>query len=325
MGMRLLKVIDIYKYFPTKRGLIRKQIAFIRAIDGVSFPINRGETLVIVGESGSGKSTIAKIILKLLNPDKGKVIFDDIDITQISKDKLKWYRSNVQGLFQNPHTSLNPVMKVLDLVIEPAIELRNIEREEAIKEAIEMIESLGLSKELLRRYPSELSGGQAQRIALARALIVKPRLLVLDEPTSALDVSTQAQLLNLLKNIKNEYKLSYLLITHDMGVARYMGDTIAVMYLGKIVEYGSTDIVFEGSLHPYTQTLLSSVLEPGEEIKKVINVTNEPVIISSIDVPKGCRFHPRCPFAMDICKKEEPHLVNVDKNHLVSCWLIQKK
>ncbi len=320
----LLKVIDIYKYFPLRRGLFRKQIMFIRAVDGVSFSIKNKETFVVVGESGSGKSTIAKIILKLLEPDKGRIVFDNKDVTHINNNELKWYRRNVQGLFQNPHTSLNPVMKVLDLVVEPAIELRNVDKDEAVDEALKLMESIGLSKELLRRYPSELSGGQAQRVALARALIVKPRLLVLDEPTSALDVSTQAQLLNLLKSIRDEYGLSYLLITHDMGVAKYMGDNIAVMYLGKIVEYGSTNIIFENPLHPYTQMLLSSVLEPGEEPIKTFNTIDESIIISSIDIPKGCRFHPRCPFAMDICKKEEPHLINIDKNHSIACWLIKE-
>ncbi len=320
----LLKVIDIYKYFPLRRGLFRKQVMFIRAVDGVSFSIKNKETFVVVGESGSGKSTIAKIILKLLEPDKGRIVFDNKDVTHINNNELKWYRRNVQGLFQNPHTSLNPVMKVLDLVVEPAIELRNVDKDEAVDEALKLMESIGLSKELLRRYPSELSGGQAQRVALARALIVKPRLLVLDEPTSALDVSTQAQLLNLLKSIRDEYGLSYLLITHDMGVAKYMGDNIAVMYLGKIVEYGSTNIIFENPLHPYTQMLLSSVLEPGEEPIKTFNTIDESIIISSIDIPKGCRFHPRCPFAMDICKKEEPHLINIDKNHSIACWLIKE-
>ncbi len=320
----LLKVIDIYKYFPLRRGLFRKQIMFIRAVDGVTFSIKNRETFVVVGESGSGKSTIAKIILKLLEPDKGRIVFDNKDVTHINNNELKWYRRNVQGLFQNPHTSLNPVMKVLDLVVEPAIELRNVDKDEAVDEALKLMESIGLSKELLRRYPSELSGGQAQRVALARALIVRPRLLVLDEPTSALDVSTQAQLLNLLKSIRDEYGLSYLLITHDMSVAKYMGDNIVVMYLGKIVEYGSTNTIFENPLHPYTQMLLSSVLEPGEELTKTFNTIDESIIISSIDIPKGCRFHPRCPFAMDICRKEEPHLINIDKDHSIACWLIRK-
>jgi len=325
MVTELLKVLDLYKYFPLTRGLIRKTTVFVRAVDGISFDINMGETFVLIGESGSGKSTVAKIVLKLLDPDRGKIIFDSRDVTFLKAKHLKWYRANVQGLFQNPHTSLNPVMKVLDLVIEPAVELKGMEREDAEKEAVELLTSLGLSRELFKKYPSELSGGQAQRVALARALIVKPRLLVLDEPTSALDVSTQLQILNLLESVKREYRLSYLLITHDMGVARYLGDRVAVIYLGKIVEQGTVDAIFESPLHPYTQTLLASVLEPGKSPTKAVIESKEYVEASAVNMPRGCRFHPRCPYASEICRREEPPLTAIDKDHFVACWLQQRR
>ena len=324
--MTLLNVVNLKKYFPIRKGLFGRIVGYVKAVDNVSFSISENEVFSLVGESGSGKTTVARCILKLYDPTDGKIIFEGKDITRLKGKDLKDYRRKVQAVFQNPFLSLNPRMRIADIVAEPLLAHMKMSRNEARKTAIDVLERVGLSASLARRFPSDLSGGQAQRVAIARALALKPKLIVLDEPTSALDVSVQAQILNLLEDLSREYKLSYLLISHDLSVVRYISDRVGVMYLGNIVEDAPTEVLFESPLHPYTQALLSAVPEPDPSLKKLrkrIMLPGEPP--SSINPPKGCRLHPRCPRAMDVCSREEPPLIEVGEAHKVKCWLYAKK
>ncbi|MCD6278751.1 MAG: ATP-binding cassette domain-containing protein [Desulfurococcales archaeon] len=324
--MTLLNVVNLKKYFPIRKGLFGRIVGYVKAVDNVSFSISENEVFSLVGESGSGKTTVARCILKLYDPTDGKIIFEGKDITRLKGKDLKDYRRKVQAVFQNPFLSLNPRMRIADIVAEPLLAHMKMSRNEARKTAIDVLERVGLSASLARRFPSDLSGGQAQRVAIARALALKPKLIVLDEPTSALDVSVQAQILNLLEDLSREYKLSYLLISHDLSVVRYISDRVGVMYLGNIVEDAPTEVLFESPLHPYTQALLSAVPEPDPSLKKLrkrIMLPGEPP--SSINPPKGCRLHPRCPRVMDVCSREEPPLIEVGEAHKVKCWLYAKK
>ncbi len=321
----LLEVIDLAKYFPIKRGILGKVIGYVKAVDGVSFTIKENTVFALVGESGSGKTTTARCILKLYQPTKGKILFQGTDITNLKGKDLKKFRRNIQAVFQNPFLSLNPRMKIQSIIAEPLQTHTNLTKKE-IREAVEnLLEKVGLSKGIGKRYPYDLSGGQAQRVAIARAIALKPKLIVLDEPTSALDVSVQAQILNLLSDLKEDLKLSYLLISHDLSVVRYISDYVAVMYLGKIVELAPAEELFTNPLHPYTQALLSAVPEPDPKLKKLkkrIILPGEPP--SAINPPKGCRLHPRCPYVKDICREKEPDLFNVGNEHLVRCWLVKE-
>ncbi len=320
--MPLLEVKDLTKYFPIRSGLLGRIVGYVKAVDGVSFEINENSILGLVGESGSGKTTIARCILKLYEPTSGSIIFEGKDVAPLKGGSLKWYRRKVQAVFQNPFLSLNPRMKVESIISEPLKTHTSLTKKE-IKEKVEdLLNKVGLPKEIGKRYPYDLSGGQAQRVAIARALALQPKLIVLDEPTSALDVSVQAQILNLLAELRKEFKLSYLLITHDLSVVRYISDFIAVIYLGKIVEYGPTEEIFTNPLHPYTKALLSSVPEPDPRIKKLskrIILPGEPP--SAVNPPKGCRLHPRCPYVKEECRINEPPLVEINENHYVRCWL----
>ncbi len=323
----MLEVVDLVKYFPIKKGVFGRVVGYVRAVDHVSFRIGENETFALVGESGSGKTTTAKCILGLLKPTSGKILFQGKNILELRGEEAKWYRRNVQAVFQNPFLSLNPRMKVEDIVAEPLKVHRKDLSKDQIKEIVyEILDRVGLTRALAKRYPYDLSGGQAQRVAIARAIVLKPKLIVLDEPTSALDVSVQAQILNLLIDLKEELKLSYLMISHDLSVVRYISDWVAVMYLGKIVELAETEELFEKPLHPYTQALLSAVPEPDPRImksKKRIILPGEPP--SAINPPPGCRLHPRCPYVMDRCSKEEPPLIEYERNHWVACWLYHRK
>ena len=324
--MSLLEVVNLKKYFPIRRGLLGRVVGYVKAVDNVSFNIGVNEVYSLVGESGSGKTTVARCILRLYEPTSGKILFEGKDITKLKGKDLKDYRRKVQAVFQNPFLSLNPRMRIIDIVAEPLLAHMEISKSEARKSATELLERVGLSASLARRFPSDLSGGQAQRVAIARALALKPKLIVLDEPTSALDVSVQAQILNLLEDLSKEYKLSYLLISHDLSVVRYISDRVGVMYLGNIVEEASTEVLFESPLHPYTQALLSAVPEPDPTLKKLrrrIILPGEPP--SAINPPKGCRLHPRCHRAMESCSREEPPLTEVEEGHRVKCWLYVKK
>jgi len=324
--MTLLNVVNLKKYFPIRRGLFGRIVGYVKAVDSVSFNIDENEVFSLVGESGSGKTTVARCILKLYDPTDGRIVFEGRDVTRLKGRDLKDYRRKVQAVFQNPFLSLNPRMRIADIVSEPLLAHMKISKSKAHKAAVELLERVGLSASLARRFPSDLSGGQAQRVAIARALALKPKLIVLDEPTSALDVSVQSQILNLLEDLSREYKLSYLLISHDLSVVRYISDRVGVMYLGNIVEEAPTEVLFENPLHPYTQALLSAVPEPDPSLKKLrkrIMLPGEPP--SAINPPKGCRLHPRCPKVMEICSREEPPLIEVKEGHKVKCWLYVKK
>ena len=318
----MIKVEHLKKYFPITSGLIRKKVVYLKAVDDVSFTIKDGETFGLVGESGSGKSTTGKTILRLYEPTAGRVYFNDIEITALSKDELKKIRPKMQIIYQDPYSSLNPRLTVFDIVAEP---LKEHGYSGSIRDRVlELLEAVGLSEEHANKYPDELSGGQCQRVAIARALALDPEFLVLDEPTSALDVSVQAQVLNLLEELQKENNLTYLFISHDLGVVRYLASRVGVMYLGKLVEVGSTDQVFDNPVHPYTKKLLESIPIPDPNVrytkKRALKIEEVP---SLLNPPSGCRFHPRCPFAKEICKREEPKMIEVEKGHLVMCHLAE--
>jgi oligopeptide/dipeptide ABC transporter ATP-binding protein len=317
--MVMLKVENLVKYFPIKKGIFGKIIDYVRAVDGIDLLIKENSVLALVGESGSGKTTTARCILRLEKPTAGTILFEGKDVFKLKGNEIKWYRKNVQAVFQNPFLSLNPRMKVESIIAEPLKIHSDLDEEEIKEEVNQFLNKVGLQKEIAKRTPYELSGGQVQRVAIARALIIKPKLVILDEPTSALDVSIQAQILNLLIDLKREFKLSYLLITHDLSIVRYISDYVAVMYLGKIVEYAPSEEIFENPLHPYTQALLSAIPEPG--IKKLERITLQGELQSAINIPSGCRFHPRCPYSFERCIKNEPKLIKVGNEHFVSCWL----
>jgi len=307
-------------YFPIRRGIFGRVVGYVKAVDGVSFTVERGQIHALVGESGCGKSTVLRAILRLVDVYSGKIVFDNVDITSRRESDLKWYRRRVQAVFQNPQGSLNPRMRVLDIIAEPLKLHLKIPREEVLNRVHELIRLVGLPESILDQSPQSLSGGQAQRVAIARAISIKPDLLLLDEPTSALDVSTQAQILNLLLDLKEKLNLSYILVTHDISVARYMADTIGVMYLGKIVEKSSSETILSEPLHPYSKLLVSSALLLEEKsVETTLKPIGEPP--SAINPPPGCRFHPRCPYAIEKCKVEEPLLMSTGKDHFVACWL----
>jgi peptide/nickel transport system ATP-binding protein len=315
----LVEVRNLKKYFPVK-GLLRVK-GYVKAVDGVSFNIERGTTLGLVGESGSGKTTVGKLILRLLEPTSGSVYYDGRDVFKLKGKELKEFRRNAQMVFQDPYSSLNPRMTVFQIIMEP-VKVHKIKVDDPESFVVKLLYRVGLNETHLYRYPHEFSGGQRQRIAIARVLALRPEFIVLDEPTSALDVSVQAQILELLKDLQRDFNLTYLFISHDLGVVRYMSDYIAVMYLGKIVEYGPAEEVFEKPLHPYTQALFSAIPIPDPvetRRRKRIKVPGEPP--SPINPPPGCRFHPRCPIAKDVCKREEPKLEEVESGHYVACWL----
>ena len=321
---KILEVSNLQKYFPIKMGAIPRVVGYIRAVDGVSFSVKRGEVLGIVGESGCGKSTLARTILRLLEPTGGKIVYKGVDITKMKKKELRKYRKWMQMVFQDPYTQLNPRMNIkgnIGIAIKQHFKISGKEVEERVGD---LLESVGLNRKWMYRYPHEFSGGQLQRIAIARALSVQPEFLVLDEPTSALDVSVQAQILNMLKELQKDKGLTYLFISHDLGVVKYMSNRIAVMYIGKIVEMAKADELFENPLHPYTKMLMAALPIPDPKItrsKKRMKVVGEPP--SPINVPPGCRFWPRCPYANTKCRIHEPPLIEVEKDHYVACWLYE--
>ncbi len=312
---------SIFDKYKLKAGKIVKEEKIVHAVNGVNFEIEQGEVFSLVGESGCGKSTTARTIIKLLEPKQGKIIFDDKDITNLTSNQMIPIRRNIQMIFQDPFASLNPRYKIKKIIMEP-IMFHNKEKtyKEAEKEALELLEIVGIRPEQKNRYPHQFSGGQRQRIGVARALAVKPKLIIADEPVSALDVSIQAQILNLLMDLKDEFNLSYLFIAHDLSVVKHISDGIGVMYLGKIVEKGKTEEIFNNPKHPYTQLLLSSIPTINEEpLVEPMEIKGE--IPSPINLPKGCNFNNRCPFAMDICIQKEPEEKEIEPKHFVSCYL----
>jgi oligopeptide/dipeptide ABC transporter ATP-binding protein len=319
--LNLVEVTNLTKDFPLSRGLIEvlsRKRKFMRVLDNVSFSVLKGETLGIVGESGSGKTTLARILLGLIKPNSGKVTFMGEDLFKLRKlNKLE-----VQAVFQDPDSSLDPMLQVKDIVSEPLLN-EKMSKEEVKKSVIEMLNRVGLPEEIMNRYPFELSGGQKQRVAIARALIKKPKFIVLDEPTSALDVSIQAQLLNLLIKLQEEFGLTYLFISHNVNVVNYVSDRVAVIYAGQLVEIGAVDDLINNPLHPYTKLLSACVPHPNPENRITVKDFGE--VPSLINPPSGCRFHPRCPYAMEICKKISPKLEKISETHWVACHLFNKR
>jgi len=315
----IVRVEKLKKYFLIYGGVIKKPVGYVRAVDEVSMTINKKETIGLVGESGCGKTTLGRTIGKLLEPDGGKIYFKGVDITHMKDREFRKFRRYIQMVFQDPFASLNPRMTIKDIIGEPLKIHERIKGKELEERVLELLEVVGLKKEHLYRYPHEFSGGQRQRTNIARALSLNPDFIILDEPTSALDVSVQAQILNLLKDLQAEFGLTYLFISHDLSVVDYMSDRIAVMYLGKIIEIGDAEKVIEDRAHPYTKALFDSVPIPDPKLKKKRRVLSGDVP-SPINPPSGCRFHPRCPYAEEICMKEEPQLMGNEK-HMVACHL----
>lgn len=321
-NMALLKVHSLKKYFPVKKGLMTKPL-LVRAVDGIDFSLDEDSIFAIVGESGCGKSTIARLILRLIYPTSGEVLFQNKNVFKINGDELKTFRRSVQIIFQDPFASLNPRKSVLDTLSEPLKIHRIVERYKINDRIVELLSKVGLGPEILNRYPHEFSGGQRQRICIARALAVSPKVIVADEPLSALDVSIQAQILNLLQELKREYKLSFVFISHDLKVVHYFSDNIGVMYLGKIVEHANTEDLFRKPLHPYTELLLSSapkIIVPQLRTQNSELRTEIGEVPSPIDIPPGCSFHPRCPKKFEPCDKLIPELKELE-GRLVACHL----
>lgn len=314
----LVQVQDLKKLFLTKGGIFGKP-SYVKAVDGVDLHLNKGETFGVVGESGSGKTTLGRLVLRLIDPTSGKIYFDGVDITNFSERKLLWLRKRTGIVFQDPSASLNPRMNIRNTLKRPLV-IHGIKDKNTIKKGIiEMLEKVGLNEDQLERFPHQISGGQQQRVAIARAIMLNPDLVVLDEPTSSLDVSVQAKILNLLLKLQRDLNLTYLFITHDLVVERHISDRIAVMYCGKILESADTDELLRNTMHPYTVSLFSSTPIPNPHLKDVdrFTVGGEPP--SLLHPPRGCRFHPRCPYAEEKCKKVEPKLVEATKDHFVAC------
>ena len=318
MADTILEVKNLKKYFKTARGTLH-------AVDDVSFTIERGRTLGIVGESGCGKSTTGRAILRLLEPTSGKVVFDGKDITSLCAAEMRKMRSDMQIIFQDPFSSLDPRKTVSQTIAEPIIENKILKDKKAIEARVkELMETVGLAQRLVNTYPHELDGGRRQRIGIARALAMKPKLIVCDEPVSALDVSIQAQILNLMQDLQEQMGLTYIFITHDLSVVNHFADDIAVMYLGQLIEKAPSEQLFDKPTHPYTQALLSAIPVPSLK-KKRERIILKGEITSPINPKPGCRFAARCPYATDRCRSEEPVLREIEPNHFVACHLTEGK
>jgi len=317
----LLGVEELKTYFPVKRGLLQRTVGYIRAVDGVSFSIRKGQTLGLVGESGCGKTTAARTIIRLIPATSGKVTFDGIDVLGVGKKQLQSLRRRITTVFQDPYSSLNPRMTVGDIVGEPLRVHKRLSRDQVVGQVSEVLEKVGLSPGHVNRYPHEFSGGQRQRIGVARALVLRPELVICDEPVSALDVSIQSQILNLLKDLQDDFGLTYLFIAHDLAVVEFFCDVIAVMYLGKIVERADADELYHNPLHPYTRALMSVIpkVSAGRRGQRTATGGEVP---SALKPPGGCPFHPRCPLAEDICRGKMPPFERKGEQgeHFVACW-----
>jgi oligopeptide/dipeptide ABC transporter ATP-binding protein len=320
MTKPLLETRGLKKHFPIKTGFFNKTTGQVKAVDGVDLKVYPGETLGIVGESGCGKSTTGRSILRLLEPTAGEVWFDGKDLAKLEKEQMRQMRKDLQMIFQDPYASLNPRKTVKQILLEP-LEVHGIgTSKERLKTVEEIIEIVGLSKQHLNRNPQDFSGGQRQRIGIARALVLKPKLIIADEPVSALDVSIQSQILNLLKDLKKEFNLTLIFISHDLSVVKHICDRVAVMYLGNVVEIADKKKLFNNPSHPYTKALLSALPVPNPNAKRE-RIILEGDLPSPANPPSGCAFHPRCSYAMDICKTKQVNLSDIGEGQLVACHL----
>jgi len=319
-GAPLLELKHVKKYFPIKKGVLQHEVARVHAVDDVSFAVHEGETLGLVGESGCGKSTLGRTIVRLLEPTDGQIIFRGTEIEDLGPRRLRPLRREMQMVFQDPYASLNPRKRVGTIISDP-LKIHSIGDKSERKATVEqLLETVGLSPEHYNRFPHEFSGGQRQRIGIARALALRPKLIIADEPVSALDVSIQAQMLNLLEDLQTEFKLTYIFIAHDLGVVRHVSDRIAVMYLGKLVEVSPAEELYSRPIMPYTEALLSAVPIPDPDLaRKRERIVLEGDVPSPINPPSGCRFHPRCRYATQVCKEIEPPLTDYGNGHLAAC------
>ena len=318
-GDPLVEVQSVKKYFPIRKGLLQREVARVHAVDDVTFAVHEGETLGLVGESGCGKSTLGRTIVRLLEPTDGKVIFEGRDISSLGARSLRPLRRRMQMVFQDPYASLNPRKRVGSIIGTP-MKIHGVPKSERRKRVQELLETVGLSPEHYNRFPHEFSGGQRQRIGVARALALRPKLIVADEPVSALDVSIQSQMLNLLDDLQRELALTYIFIAHDLGVVRHVSNRIAVMYLGKLVELSPAEELYERPIMPYTEALLSAVPIPDPDLSaKRERIVLQGDVPSPINPPSGCRFHPRCRYMTDICREVEPPLTDYGNGHLAAC------
>ncbi|MDG5790116.1 dipeptide ABC transporter ATP-binding protein [Evansella sp. AB-P1] len=318
----LLEIKDLKKYYPVRGGFFRKKIGDVKAVDNISLELKKGETFGLVGESGCGKSTAGRTITRLFKPSDGKILFEGRDITNIRGRELRNIRQDIQMVFQDPYASLNPKMMVGSIVSEPLVNYGRGSEGKLKEEVMNLLTKVGLPEDAYYKYPHEFSGGQRQRIGIARALALKPKLIVADEPVSALDVSVQSQVLNLLKSLQKEFDLTLLFIAHDLSVVKHMSDRIGVMYLGNLVEVADADEIYRNPKHPYTKALISAIPQPDprNKSKRIILSGDVP---SPQNPPKGCPFHPRCPEAMPECSEKRPLLKEVNNNHRASCLLYE--
>ncbi|HSB72039.1 MAG TPA: dipeptide ABC transporter ATP-binding protein [Candidatus Methylomirabilis sp.] len=321
--VRLLEVKGLRKFFPIRRGILQREVGQVRAVDDVSFSVEKGETLSLVGESGCGKTTTARCILRALPPTAGQILFrpEDgsvVDVATLPKAQLRPLRRQMQMIFQDPFSSLNPRRTLLDIVAEPLVANRVGTRGEQVERVAELLRLVGLRPEYVRRYPHAFSGGQRQRIGIARALALNPSLVVADEPVSALDVSVQAQILNLMLRLQSQLGLTYLFVAHDLSVVKHVSDRVAVMYVGRIVELAGTQRLFASPMHPYTEALLSAVPKPDPRLRAQ-RIVLEGEVADPANPPSGCYFHPRCRYATDVCRTDKPELRELQPGHFVSC------
>jgi len=314
-----IEIKDLRKYFPVESGFIQKVKVYLKAVDGVSFGIEEGDTFGLVGESGCGKTTIGKVLLKLYEPTSGKIFFNGNDVTHLQGGTLAEYRKDIQAVFQNPYASLNPRMQIWKLIGEPLM-ARRLSPQQVKEKVLELLELVMLPSDCGSRFPHEMSAGQRQQIAIARALSINPKFIVLDEPTSLLDVSAQASILNMIVELQKKLELTYLFISHNLAVVRFLSSRVGVMYCGKLVELADSRKLYVSPKHPYSQALLASTLSPDPEIQTQ-DIVLEGDVISPINPPRGCRFYTRCQDVKEGCKEDEPPLLEIEPNHFVACHL----